>query len=191
MDSECTQLTQQELQFPSRGWQTFPSVSIPSMFNYGHIYFYLVESMPTLIEELDSDCEEPRGLCADPFDEENQSINEVQVLRKGLRYFKSNFVRSVQDICEGRCYFVKAQVRASMLMVAHNTSVAISLRSGTVHKCKCTCVAQSLGRCSHVCAVLLFIWSHIRLNGYGGKVKYLESRWYILICEEKLTIFIK
>ena len=32
---------------PVTGWKTFPSQAIPQMFNYGHIYHYLLESVPT------------------------------------------------------------------------------------------------------------------------------------------------
>ena len=30
---------------PVGGWRVFPSCDIPGMFNYGHIYYYLVESV--------------------------------------------------------------------------------------------------------------------------------------------------
>lgn len=80
--------SQQIVEFPRRGWKPFPSVEIPCMFNYGNIYFYLVESMPCLDnkdEEDDSGCEEGgRTEEADPFEKENFYINEIQIMRKGL-----------------------------------------------------------------------------------------------------------
>ena len=30
--------------FPTDGWRLFPSKNLPANFNYGHVYFYLVES---------------------------------------------------------------------------------------------------------------------------------------------------
>ena len=30
---------------PNSGWSLFPSKNIPTMFNYGHVYYYLVESI--------------------------------------------------------------------------------------------------------------------------------------------------
>ncbi|KAK3928981.1 Ubiquitin carboxyl-terminal hydrolase 36 [Frankliniella fusca] len=172
--------TQQGIKFPSKGWKPFPSADIPSMFNYGHIYFYTVESRPTLqTEESDTDsgCEEDQEdqpEAADPLEQENFSLNEVQVLRKGLRFLKSKFVRGLEDVKDARCYYVRGHVRASMKLEAHTVSVALSLRSGNVQLCECDCIQRSLGRCSHVCAVLLHIWSHIKLNGYGGKISDLH-----------------
>ena len=33
---------------PEKGWRSFPSQDIPSLFNYGHIYHYALESIQTL-----------------------------------------------------------------------------------------------------------------------------------------------
>lgn len=186
-------------QYPTEGWKPFPSVDMPVMFNYGHIYFYLVESIPSLpqSDESDEDCEDipESSRIQDPFDDEHKSLQDVKTLRKGLRFFKSKYVRNVHDVCEaGRTYFVKAEVRASMEAVKHDVQIAISVRSGNVQGGTCDCIQQSLGRCVHVCATLLFIWSHIRLNGYGGKqfkcVLYccvsLVYLWYIMY---QYTIF--
>ncbi|XP_052128343.1 uncharacterized protein LOC113214356 [Frankliniella occidentalis] len=106
-------------QYPTEGWKPFPSVDMPVMFNYGHIYFYLVESIPSLpqSDESDEDCEDipESSRIQDPFDDEHKSLQDVKTLRKGLRFFKSKYVRNVHDVCEaGRTYFVKAEVRASM-----------------------------------------------------------------------------
>lgn len=174
-----SQLSQHNIQFPSEGWRTFPSVGIPRMFNYGNIYHHLVESMPLYWNEdeveMDSEDEsdsiedESSDVQEDPFDEEYSTVNETKKLRRGLQFLKSKYVRKVQDTYVGRCYFVKAQVRASMECEAYKVKVAISTTSGNISICTCTCKQQSLGRCSHVSAVLLHIWRHVRLHGYGGK----------------------
>ena len=31
--------------FPNNGWKNFASRNIPSMFNYGHVYHYLIETV--------------------------------------------------------------------------------------------------------------------------------------------------
>ena len=33
---------------PEKGWRSFPSQDIPSLFNYGHIYHYVLESIQTV-----------------------------------------------------------------------------------------------------------------------------------------------
>lgn len=33
---------------PQTGWKAFPSQDLPSLFNYGHVYHYALESLPTL-----------------------------------------------------------------------------------------------------------------------------------------------
>ena len=38
---------------PSTGWHDFPSHCIPSLFNYGHVYYYTLESLPNDVEDID------------------------------------------------------------------------------------------------------------------------------------------
>ncbi|KAK3928353.1 Hormone-sensitive lipase, partial [Frankliniella fusca] len=92
-ESHLTVMTQANLEIPdNQRWQPFPSVDLPAMFNFGHIYFYLVESCPNLsfednLSDSDSsDCD----LLPDPFDDEHKTINEVKMLRKGLNSSKVN-----------------------------------------------------------------------------------------------------
>ena len=40
---------------PLTGWRDFPSHCIPSLFNYGHVYFYALESLPNDVEDIDDD----------------------------------------------------------------------------------------------------------------------------------------
>ena len=35
---------------PSTGWRSFPSQNIPSLFNYGHVYYYALESIPNVTD---------------------------------------------------------------------------------------------------------------------------------------------
>ncbi|KAE8737185.1 hypothetical protein FOCC_FOCC017355 [Frankliniella occidentalis] len=174
--------TQEDLEPPSDQWHTFPSLPIPPLFNFGHIIYYLIETCPTLPYEDDSeeDCvhDEPEVL-PDPFDDEHKTINEVKMLRKGLMFFKSKHVRALQDCSQGRCYFLKASVRASMEKEAYTVTVALSHRSGSIHVCTCECIQQSLGRCVHVSSVLLALWSHIRLNG-NGELETKESIYHFM-----------
>ena len=35
-------------EIPKSGWKVFPSQDIPSLFNYGHVYHYVLESLPVV-----------------------------------------------------------------------------------------------------------------------------------------------
>ncbi|KAK3931102.1 Alkaline nuclease, partial [Frankliniella fusca] len=167
-----------EISFPSRNWDTFPSRDIPLSFNFGQIYNYLVETMPEYHELGDlSAISDSSGeddvveSIADPLDDiESECRQRNKKVRRGLQYVKSGNIRKVEDCREGKYYFIKAQVRASMELKAYNVMVAISQISGSVWKCICddACPQSTLGRCSHVSALLLYLWSHIRLNGHAG-----------------------
>ena len=45
LDSSSLSVVEPEVLTPGCGWKVFPSSDIPAMFNFGHIYFYLVESV--------------------------------------------------------------------------------------------------------------------------------------------------
>ncbi|XP_026286571.2 ubiquitin carboxyl-terminal hydrolase 36-like [Frankliniella occidentalis] len=174
---QTTLVASQPTTFPTSGWDTFPSIQIPNMFNYGHIYFYLIESMPvysdpslSIVEDSDSGfSDEESNQVVDPFADDAGSIQHCKKIRRGMVFLKSGHVRKVENTSMGAVYFVRAQVRASMRMDFYNVQVAISTMSGNVKICTCTCKQQALGRCSHVSATLLFMWCHIQLNGYDGK----------------------
>ena len=40
--------------FPSDGWRLFPSRNIPKKFNYGHVYFFMVQSIASAANVNDS-----------------------------------------------------------------------------------------------------------------------------------------
>ena len=44
-----------DVTLPIDGWKNFPSRNIPSMFNYGHLYFYLVESIQPNHQDSDTE----------------------------------------------------------------------------------------------------------------------------------------
>ena len=39
---------------PASGWRSFPSQDIPSLFNYGHIYYYVLKSIKTVVTHVDT-----------------------------------------------------------------------------------------------------------------------------------------
>lgn len=168
--------------FPKHGYDVFPSRDIPINFNFGSVFHYMIETMPNYKSstDLDSDSsdssdssdeeEEQVIKIRDPFlDGESQEIRRSKKLRRGLLFVKSKFVTGVQDCLQGQLHYYKGHIRASMEKTAYWVHVALSHVSGSVIKCTCDCVQRALGRCSHVCALLLQILLHVRLNGYGGE----------------------
>lgn len=166
------------MHFPFSGWDTFPSRDLPKNYNFGSVYYYLVETMPQY-EEEDGE-EESSGdedvvttiEIQDPFDnDENDLMLRSKKIRRGLTYYKSNFIRSVKDTIVDRVHYIKGHVRASMNKTAYWVKIALSQISGSVAYCECDkeCAGGALGRCSHVGALLLYILGHMKLNGYSGK----------------------
>lgn len=169
---------------PLTGWDKFPSKDIPRNFNFGSVYYYLVESAPIYAGEDQSESESSGDeeeieviKIRDPFeDHENDNMLRSKKLRRGLMYYKSNFIRDCKDTLEGQVHHFKGHVRASMNMDAYWVHVAVSQVSGSIIFCRCdkNC-SLTLGRCSHVGAMLLYILGHTRLNGYDGKSRQTTS----------------
>ena len=141
---------------PNSGWRLFPSKNIPTMFNYGHVYYYLVESINAeMINDEDEGYEGSDDATAKP-------------LRKGRLILSSGFVVNIQDntMLNGD-YLLRAHVHHSMKNTTPlNVCVHISLTSGSVKKCTCTCAASALGRCAHVTTLLLHLSDYVKENGH-------------------------
>jgi hypothetical protein len=80
---------------PSTGWKTFPSRSLPANFNYGHVYFYLIESVDNLFVGFHSDDEDAAG--NDTTDDTITDTITAKALRKGRNLLGSGFVEDIQD----------------------------------------------------------------------------------------------
>lgn len=138
---------------PSTGWRAFPSQNIPSLFNYGHVHYYALESVQDIngAEEI----EDGLGHMTD------------KPLKNGRKYVDSGFVHDMMDTvnCE-RC-FVRAHVWPSMRTeFPHNVIVVISVNSGAVLHASCEpCRASSLGRCGHVVAVSFSVLDYVKKHG--------------------------
>lgn len=68
---------------PSTGWRAFPSQNIPSLFNYGHVHYYALESVQDINgpEEI----EDGLGHMTD------------KPLKNGRKYVDSGFVHDMMD----------------------------------------------------------------------------------------------
>ena len=137
---------------PTTGWREFQSHDIPSLFNYGHIHYYTLESIQNVGSFSDED---GLGHMTD------------KPMKNGRKYVDSGFVHDMMDTGTSQHYFVRAHVWPSMKMdLPHNVVIVLSVNSGAVIHASCEpCRASSLGRCSHVVAVLFSILDHVTKHG--------------------------
>ena len=81
---------------PSTGWRAFPSQNIPSLFNYGHVHYYALES----VEDING-AEEIKDRLGHMMD---------KPLKNGRKYVDSGFVHDIRDVVNGERYFMRAHV---------------------------------------------------------------------------------
>lgn len=88
-------------------------------------------------------------------------------LKNGRKYVDSGFVHDIMDTASADHYFVRAHVWPSMRNeLPHNVTVVISANSGAILHASCEpCRASSLGRCSHVVAVLFSVLDYVQKHG--------------------------
>ena len=146
---------------PVSGWRTFQSQDIPVLFNYGHIYYYALESIKTVVTESGHQDDE---------DEEGLGHVTAKPLKNGRKYVDSGFVHDMMDTETEEHYFLKAHVWPSMRNeLPHNVLIILSVSSGAVIHASCDpCKVSTLERCSHVVAVLFSLLDHV--NGQGPTI---------------------
>lgn len=152
--------------YPVTGWGTFPSVDLPPMFNWGHVYFYLVESAPEYNPDPDPDLELQE--CNEAMKIAATKGGVTGVSRKGLALLRSHKILNVKDQRREGLYYVMAEVQRSMKIDCCYPAAIFSVASGSVRECSCDCKQQAMGRCSHVTAMLLGMVQHIESNGHSG-----------------------
>eukprot|EP00112_Aurelia_sp_Birch-Aquarium-sp1_P016363 Seg3703.1 transcript_id=Seg3703.1/GoldUCD/mRNA.D3Y31 product="hypothetical protein" protein_id=Seg3703.1/GoldUCD/D3Y31 len=109
------------IETPEQGWGTFPTTDIPMMFNYGHVYQYLIESVAKfgqtglLSQHASSDSEDDRDF---PNDSSGYT-STARPLRKGMNLMKSGFVKDMLDHTDDNYYFCKGHVHHSIKMSYH------------------------------------------------------------------------
>ena len=115
------------------------------------MYYYALESLPNDVEDIDDGL----GHMTD------------KPMKNGRKYVDSGFVHDVMDTENADHYFVRAHVWLSMRTeLPHNVVVIISVNSGAVLHASCEpCRASSLGRCSHVVAVLFYVLDYVQKHG--------------------------
>ena len=81
------------------GWTTFPSINIPDMYNYGHAYHYLVDSISQFGHKIDNDSNEDS-------DSDSGYATTEKPLRKGNKLMRSGFVEDIQDNQDETHYYL-------------------------------------------------------------------------------------
>jgi hypothetical protein len=140
-DAASNSVGERPTNLPETGWKTFPSRNIQSMFNYGHVYHYLVESVSGMFmdETSDEDTDGP----------EIVDSSTAKPLRKGRKLLTSDFVENIQDNDDSNSYYVRAHVHHSMKNeYPLNVATTISKISGSIKNATCTCKARAFGKCA-------------------------------------------
>ncbi|XP_062614630.1 uncharacterized protein LOC134276383 [Saccostrea cucullata] len=141
---------------PVVGWKVFPSTNLPQYFNEGHIHHYIIESVQ-LVDKPGNDSGE----------EDIDDLHTSKPLKKGKQYFKSGHVCNLKDFKSGNVYFLKASVMATYrINISYNVTVTMSTETGFVQDASCTYIASSMGRCSHVAAVLFALLDYCQQYGH-------------------------
>lgn len=140
--------------FPSN-WNKFPSIQAPQAFHEGAIYNYLVSSCVVTAAEI------PVGELSN---EENGSphiidFSTAKPMKRGQNYVDSGRVFDVYDALNDLCmYCIKCTVEASYTKGKfYAVRVMINPFTGQVVTGECNCKGSSLGRCSHVSALLRMV----------------------------------
>lgn len=92
---------------PKSGWKSFPSQDIPSLFNYGHVYHYALESLPVVENTNEVENED------DPQDTGLGHMTD-KPFTVGKKYIDSGFVHDLSDNKTSEHYFVRAHIWPSM-----------------------------------------------------------------------------
>ena len=154
---------------PDSGWKTFPDADIPKMFNEGHIYHHLVESLQgPAVDESDEDDSAP-----------HLDSHTSKPLRRGKQFFESGHVTCMSDNRTSAHYYVKAKVLASMKQISYNVQLTVSVYSRFVLNASCECKSSALGRCSHVGGLLVAMNDYLLTFGQGKACTSKPCEWNV------------
>ena len=92
---------------PEKGWRSFPSQDIPSLFNYEHIYHYALESIQTV--QLDPPLPPPPKVVEADDQDEIDGLGHMtdKPLNNGRKYVDSKFVHDLMDNKTDQHYFLR------------------------------------------------------------------------------------
>ncbi|XP_046424709.1 uncharacterized protein LOC124181980 [Neodiprion fabricii] len=138
-------------------WQPFPTQDVPKNFNYGSIYHYLVTSY---IDEGSNDSDNENfgsNNCA------KDDFSTSKSLKRGKLYVESGHVFDIfNGVTANKMFCMKCKVHASYkIKEIHSVSVMIDPLNARVIHGTCDCKASSMGRCSHVAALLYILLNFV------------------------------
>ena len=143
---------------PITGWKGFTSQAIPSGFCYGNIFHYIVETV-TLLST--GDCDSHR--------EDYQYYRTSKSFRRRQQYVQSEHVFNMNNVKFKEHYFIKVVVKSSFNTdKLYHVIVRLSYMSSAFMDGSCQSKTSSMGRCSHVSAVLPVIKDKVLSNGYDA-----------------------
>ena len=160
-DATSTASTTQQLPPvpPVHGWRDFPAYTLPTTFKYCDIREYFLNT-PRFVTSVVNDSSDTDTSTTDDF-------GVTKPLRRDRQYFLSGHVKNIQHCDTGDFHFIKSIVMSSLkLDVVYHVYVTVNRSNGSVVGGSCECKASAMGRCSHVCAVLLAIDDYIIEFGY-------------------------
>jgi hypothetical protein len=146
---------------PMTGWKDFPAFTIPKNFQYGDIRQYIMNGPPLI------SMTQPTQQCQESSDEDASDFSTTKPLRRGRQYFLSGHVREVKQFGDSRTHFVKALIMSSFKPdVSYHVHVSIDCITGSIVDGSCECKSSAMGRCSHICALLLAVDDYVIEFGY-------------------------
>ena len=118
----------------------FLSQNIPPMFNYGHVYFYLLESV------------------------EKESNEDVTSIMRRTGVVVAGNTVTPKPFKEGTYLVGNIQDNSSPTWIMFYVHIFTTpcLASGNVNNCTCSCKASVSGRCAHVLALFLHLDEYVK-----------------------------
>lgn len=139
-------------------WQPFPSDKVPKNFTYGSMYHYLVTSC--IDDDYDdSDIEN----CGNNNQSSKVDYSTSKPLKRGKLYVESGHVFEIlEGVTPDQMFCMKCKIQASYkAKEIHQVSVMINPSTARIIHGTCDCKASSMGRCSHVAALLYVLLNYL------------------------------
>lgn len=150
-------LLSQKINYPNI-WQPFPSDKVPKNFSYGSMYHYLVTSC---IDDDNSESDIENHANNNQCPKADYSTSKP--LKRGKLYVESGHVFDILErLTSDKMFGMKCKVQASYKSKeVHQVSVLINPSTARVIRGTCDCKASSMGRFSHVAALLYVLLNYL------------------------------
>ncbi|XP_044597562.1 uncharacterized protein LOC123274130 isoform X1 [Cotesia glomerata] len=138
--------------------QPFPSDKVPKNFTYGSMYHYLVTSC--IDDDYDdSDIEN----CGSNNQSSKVDYSTSKPLKRGKLYVESGHVFEIlEGVTPDQMFCMKCKIQASYkAKEIHQVSVMINPSTARIIHGTCDCKTSSMGRCSHVAALLYVLLNYL------------------------------